>query len=113
MHSGVGPSFVRLTAAGAAPDWRKMEFSRGTGFPFHLPADLQEGTNHITGAILADMTAAIAARAWPRQSRRPSAWLWRTLQLNQVAAKLAADGGKYRQNNNNCCYKDPGRRFYW
>ncbi len=47
-------SFVRLTAAGAAPDWRKMAISRGTGFPFHLPAGLQEGTNHITCAILTD-----------------------------------------------------------
>jgi hypothetical protein len=40
---------VRLTAAGAAPDWREMLISRVTGFPFHPPADKQEGTVHLIG----------------------------------------------------------------
>ena len=41
--------FVRLTAAGAAPDWREMHISRVTGFPFHPPADKQEGTMRVRG----------------------------------------------------------------
>ena len=40
---------VRLTAAGAAPDWRAMLIAHVTGFPFHLPADEQEGTIHLIG----------------------------------------------------------------
>jgi len=40
---------VRLTAAGAAPDWRTMAIAHVTGFPFHLPADKQEGTIHLIG----------------------------------------------------------------
>jgi hypothetical protein len=44
---------VWLTAAGAAPDWREMAISRVTGFPFHHPAGLQDGTNHVTTEILA------------------------------------------------------------
>jgi hypothetical protein len=46
-------SFVWLTAAGAAPDWRGMVFPRVTGFPFHHPAGLQDGTNQVTTEILA------------------------------------------------------------
>ena len=38
---------VRLTAAGAAPDWRAMVIAHVTGFPFHPPADMQEGTIHL------------------------------------------------------------------
>jgi hypothetical protein len=30
-----------------------MAIARVTGFPFHLPAGLQEGTNHVTTEILA------------------------------------------------------------
>jgi hypothetical protein len=45
-------SVVRLTAAGAAPDWHEMQISRVTGFPFHPPADKREGTIHVVGCIL-------------------------------------------------------------
>jgi hypothetical protein len=38
---------VRLTAAGAAPDWREMKIARVTGFPFHPPADKRKGTIHV------------------------------------------------------------------
>jgi hypothetical protein len=38
---------VRLTAAGAAPDWHAMAIAHVTGFPFHPPADEQEGTIHL------------------------------------------------------------------
>jgi hypothetical protein len=44
--------FVRHTAAGAAPDWREMKISCVTGFPFHPPADKQEGTIHVISNIL-------------------------------------------------------------
>eukprot|EP01034_Spumella_vulgaris_P041445 gene41444-51320_t len=40
---------VRLTAAGAAPDWREMKIPRVTGFPFHPPADKRKG--HLTGRV--------------------------------------------------------------